>query len=302
MNRRFALKLMGATSLPLLAGCVGISSAELQSLGSKVTKADVDFAELYKYGERSHAAYLSEGIIRASYPATVRVAAPGKSGVRYFLEIDENAKTQVITVRGTANEKNLNEDFDIKVREDAKFDIPVHDGFDKDARAVYLDVKPYLKQGYKTYVTGHSLGGAVAALVSIYAIEDGQKVERVITFGQPRFTTAKGVERLGFLPIIRVVDENDIIPMVPPATAGDSVNGPYEHVGPEVILLEGPHYVYLPSHDATRIAIGEFWRELGVADLKDHDIKKYLARLASKSQEAVEVPYDQREKYAAKKQ
>jgi hypothetical protein len=160
-------------------------------------------------------------------------------------------------------------------------------------------VKPYLKPGYRTYVTGHSLGGAIAAIITIYLIEDGVKVERVFTFGQPRFTTADGVKRLSFLPLSRVVDELDIIPLVPPATATDPKYGPYEHVGPEVILLEGPDFVYLDAHDANRISIGEFWRSLGYADLKDHAMKKYLARIKAKIPGATEVPYNDRLKYVA---
>jgi hypothetical protein len=86
---------------------------------------------------------------------------------------------------------------------------------------------------------------------------------------------------------------------VPPATAADPKYGPYEHVGPEVILLEGTDFVYLDSHDATRISIGEFWRSLGYADLKDHQMKKYLARIKAKMAGATEVPYNDRLKYVA---
>ena len=106
-------------------------------------------------------------------------------------------------MRGTTNSVNFSEDLHIAVREDRKIAIPVHAGFDRAARAIYADVNPYLKPGYKTYLTGHSLGGAVAALLSVYLIEDGVDVVRVLTFGQPRFTTADGVRRLGFLPLAR---------------------------------------------------------------------------------------------------
>jgi hypothetical protein len=157
-----------------------------------------------------------------------------------------------------------------------------------------------LKPGYKTYLAGHSLGGAVAAILTIYMIEDGVEVVRVVTFGQPRFTTADGVKRLSFLPLARVVDENDIVPMVPPATAIDPIFGPYEHVGPEVILLEGRDIVYLPSHDANRISVGEFWRSISFADLKDHEIKKYLKRIAAKAKGTIEVPYNEREKFVSR--
>jgi hypothetical protein len=293
MRRRDFITLLGIA--PLTA-CVGISSAELNSIGSKLTPADINFLELETYAERSRAAYGEKPVIKAKYPKTIRISSPGDTGVRYFLEQDDKAKTQIITVRGTADQKNFSEDLDIAVRTDRQADIPVDAGFDRAARAVYSDAKSYLKRGYKTYVTGHSLGGAVAALVTIYAIEDGFSVERVITFGQPRFTTAAGVQRLQ-VPLIRVVDENDIVPMLPPASATDPAFGPYEHLGPEVILLQGPRYVYLPAHDATRIDVGEFWRSIGIADLPDHKIDNYVNRIADKINGAVEVTYNQREKY-----
>ncbi len=248
------------------------------------------------YAERSRAAYGAKSVIKTKYPKTIRISSPGDTDVRYFLEQDDKAKTQIITVRGTADQKNFSEDLNITVRTDRQADIPVHAGFDRAARAVYNDVKSYLKRNYKTYVTGHSLGGAVAALVTIYAIEDGFMVERVITFGQPRFTTAAGVQRLR-LPLIRVIDENDMVPMLPPATATDPKFGPYEHLGPEVILLQGQYYVYLPAHDATRIDVGEFWRTIGIADLPDHKIDHYVNRIADKINGAVEVTYNQREQY-----
>ena len=98
---------------------------------------------------------------------------------------------------------------------------------------------------------------------------------------------------------MRVVDENDVIPMLPPGIA-NKAHGPYDHAGPEVILLEGPRYVYLTQHDASRLAVGEFWRSMGVADLPDHKMDNYLKRLSSKTKRAVEVAYNQREKYTAK--
>jgi triacylglycerol lipase len=286
----------------LLTACAGgMASPELQALGSKITPVSVDFEELYSYANRSKTAYASEAVIRSKYPATVRISSPGKTDVRYFLEQDYKAKTQYITVRGTSDRKNFSEDLDIKIRDDQKIDIPVDEGFDKVAQAIYVDVKPYLKPGYRTYVTGHSLGGAVAALLTVYIVEDGGKVERVVTFGQPKFTTAAGVSRLNFLPITRVVDENDMIPMLPPKSFRNAKQGAYEHVGPEIILLEGPRYVYLPSSNASRLSVGELWRTLAFDDLKDHHMDKYLLRLSTKMKAAEQVTYNQRELYVAKK-
>lgn len=287
--------------LMALAGCTGLSKQQLQLLGSGVTPAKVDFVELTAYAGRSKAAYADEAAIRAQYPATVRVSSPGKTDAQYFLERDDKAKVQYIAIRGTANRKNLFEDIEMRIREDLALAIPVHAGFDATARVLYADMKPYLKPGYKTYITGHSLGGALAALLAIHMTEDGYKIEKVITFGQPKFTTTSGVEKLGFLTLTRVVDENDIVPMLPPTTIVNRIYGVYEHAGPEIILLEGPHYVFLPTHDADRISIGEFGRSLSLANLKDHHMDNYLRRLSSKAQGAVNVSYDDREKYIASK-
>ena len=89
--------------------------------------------------------------------------------------------------------------------------------------------------------------------------------------------------------------------MLPPPGGGNRAEGPYDHVGPEVILLEGPHYAYLPNHIAERLAVGELGRNLAIADLQDHKMDNYLKRLSAKSRGAVEVAYDQREKYVKKR-
>src|SRR5262245_36820608 len=300
-DRRRSIRLAILTACaPLLTACVGISATELQRIGAKVTPENINFSEVYTYAQRASAAYAAKSVISARYPLTVRINAPSQTDIRYFLERNDKTHTQIISIRGTANSVNFSEDFNIAVRQDRQIAIPVHAGFDRAARAIYADVIPYLKSGYKTYLTGHSLGGAVAALLSIYLIEDGVDVVRVVTFGQPRFTTADGVKRLGFLPLARVVDENDIVPMVPPGTVLDPVFGPYEQVGSEVILLEGRDIVFLPVHDANRLSVGEFWRSMSFADLKDHAIKNYLKRIADKTKGAIEVPYNRREQFVSR--
>jgi len=284
-----------------LTGCVGVSKQQLQLLGSTIAPTKVDFVELTAYAGRAKAAYATEAVIRDRYPATVRVSAPGKTDAQYFLEQDDRAKVQYIAIRGTANKRNLIEDIELRIREDLALAIPVHIGFDATARTLYADMQPYLKKNYRTYITGHSLGGAVAALLAIHMVDDGYKVDRVVTFGQPKFTTTDGVQKLGFLTLTRVVDENDVIPMLPPTTIFNRVYGVYEHAGPEVILLEGPHYVFLPTHDADRISIGEFGRSLDIANLKDHHMDNYLSRLSAKTSGAVAVSYNERENYVARK-
>ncbi len=284
-----------------LTACIGVSKQELQLLGSSVAPSNVDFVELHAYAGRAKAAYATEDVIRGQYPATAIVLSPGKTDAQYFIERDDKAKVQYISIRGTANKRNVLEDVEMRIREDLALAIPVHAGFDATTRLLYDDMKPYLKKNYTTYITGHSLGGAIAALLAIHMTDDGYKVEKVVTFGQPKFTTTDGVEKLEFLALVRVVDENDIVPMLPPTTIVNRVYGVYEHAGPEVILLEGPRYVFLPTHDASRISVGEFGRSLNLADLDDHHMDNYLRRLEAKKVSAVAVSYNEREKYVAPK-
>lgn len=299
--RRLPLAAALVACIAMVTACAGISRQELQSLGSIIVPAKIDFAEVYDSAGRAKSAYSEESAIRAQYPQTTRVASPGKTDVTYFLEQNDKTQVQYVSVRGTANDVNFQEDLDIAIRTDKKLDIPVHAGFDLAAHVIYDDMKPFLKPKYKTYLTGHSLGGAIAAILAIYMVEDGYQVQKVTTFGQPRFTTAAGVERLSMLPILRVVDENDVVPMVPPGTDIHPKYGTYEHVGPEVILLEGPRYVYLSRHDATRIAIGELWRSMSFADLDDHHMDKYMSRLATKMEGTIQVSYNNRERYMARR-
>ncbi|MCA3561888.1 MAG: lipase family protein [Aestuariivirga sp.] len=303
MTPRFFPRPLAAAAicLSLLAGCASLPRGELQTLGSEVVREKVDFQTLDAGAKRAKAAYSSPAAIRAAYPKTVRVATPGGRDVQYFIERDDKAKVQYITVRGTTDDTTLKEDFDTKVRSDRATKIPVHSGFDLDARAVWTDAQPYLKSGYQTYVVGHSLGGAVAAILGIYMIEDGYKVDKIYTYGQPRFTTADGVKQLGFLPLLRVVDENDLVPVLPPGMMGNKKYGRYEQVGPEIILLEGPDYVYLPGAVAAELSYGEFWRDLHVADLKDHKLDNYIRRIEDKFAASRQVAYNSRETYVAKK-
>ena len=291
----------GLTACALvLGGCTGPNRLEMKSLGSAVTPVSVDFKEIQTYALRARAAYDTPATIQSKYPATVRISTPGNSGTQYFIERNDKQRTQTITVRGTADKINRKEDFNTRIRSDRKLDIPVDSGFDDVASAVYADMKPFLKTGYKTYLTGHSLGGAVVCILAIALSEDGHTVQKIITFGQPKFTTAAGVQRLGFLPLMRVVDENDIIPLLPPPSFRNLGKGSYEHVGPEIVLLEGRDYAYLPAYNAERLSVGEDWGAVFGSNLKDHKMDKYLQRIAAKLQGGVEVAYNSREKYVAR--
>lgn len=252
-----------------------------------------NFNEIDWYAGRANAAYLTASEIQEKYPRTVRVSCLEAIDVQYFLETFSTEKVQVVSVRGTANLKNVEEDTEYMQSKNPNLDIYVHKGFDSDAAIVYEDLKPHLLVDHQIKLTGHSLGAAISTLLMMYMHEDGFSVMRSINFGQPKVTNSHGVGKYGFLPLTRVADDNDLVPMVPPITLLNSIHGCYEHLGDEVILLSDKDYIYLTQHDAARKSIGEFWRRLGHESVEDHLMDNYLNRISSKLNEAVQVPYDQ---------
>ena len=256
----------------------------------------IDFSRIQWYAKRAKAAYYKTNKeIEDEFKNTIRIATMPGTDVQYFLERDNENNYQVITVRGTANLKNGLEDADYIQIQEHKLDIRVHKGFNDDTEKLYADVFPHLNKEQPVYVTGHSLGAAISTLLMMYLHKDGFKVEHSINFGQPKVTNKKGVEHYAFLPLTRVVDENDVVPLVPPITLLDSLHGVYEHLGDEVILLEGEHFVYLDEHNAERKSVGSFWKNLGHESIEEHFMDNYLKNIASKLSKSNQVPYDERE-------
>lgn len=242
----------------------------------------VAFDEVSWFAERALAAYQGEAYIRARFPNTTRVAVVEGADVQYFLERDEGSRRQTISIRGTANVENIVRDVEYVLAKDGALGIYAHRGFDLDARRVHQDLLPHLSRDYAVQVTGHSMGAAIAALLMIYLHEDGFTLASSMTFGQPKITNRQGVKRYGFLPLLRVVNEEDVIPLLPPTNLVHPVHGTYEHIGPELILEAGKGYAYLPEHDAERKSVGSLWRNLGRERVKDHAMVRYLENITAK--------------------
>lgn len=173
----------------------------------------------------------------------------------------------------------------------------MHSGFDEDAFKIYNDILPYLKKDYPVYLTGHSLGAAIAALLMIYLHEDGYTIKKMINFGQPKFTNKSGVQRYHTLPLTRIVNENDLVPLLPPETLLSALHGIYKHMGDEVILLKEVEYIYLEQHQAGLQKVEGFWDNIDHESVQEHFIANYLTNIDSKLSDAIQVPYADREDY-----
>ena len=117
MSRQLTVLAIGAAGLCLLAGVRSLSPRPFEPLPVRVNSQPVDFGEMGAMAARASAAYESADAIRQSYPKTILVNSPGTMDVQYFLEQDNEANTQHVTIRGTANRENFLEDIDFTVHE-----------------------------------------------------------------------------------------------------------------------------------------------------------------------------------------
>jgi hypothetical protein len=111
---------------------------------------------------------------------------------------------------------------------------------------------------------GHSLGGAVAAVVSMYLYQQGSNVDLVVTFGAPRFTTNEGARKYQVLNLrtYRIVRCDDVVPFLPPPNFFGWKTGGYEANGNVLLLLKPPYFDYSMGIDIERDFVYQLRTEL----------------------------------------
>ena len=108
----------------------------------------------------------------------------------------------------------------------------IHDGFRLAAEAAQLQIDHAIdlsrEPGKRLFVTGHSLGAALAALAALRASDAGIPPRAVYTFGMPRVGGPKFVASYASLSNVtyRLVHGIDLVTRVPPGSPGG-----FHHVG-----------------------------------------------------------------------
>lgn len=184
--------------------------------------------------EASTLAYADEDFVRS------RFREAGLPEVTFFKKestecyVANNDRFAIVAFRGSEISRkrettDLNEmvadlktDMDIRLT-DWEQGGKVHRGFREALDKVWPDLLPHIRKiqekGCKIWVTGHSLGGALATL---FAGRYGN-VQGVYTFGSPRVGNEGFKEDLD-VEMYRFVNNRDIVPRLPPP-------GLYVHVG-----------------------------------------------------------------------
>ena len=148
----------------------------------------------------------------------------------------------------------------------------VHSGFRGELDKLWDDVtyEQHKHHNKKLYITGHSLGAAMAT-VCTSRMEEYTEVIQLTTFGSPRVGTRKFVKNIA-TPHMRFVNNNDIVTKVPLFIMG------YKHHG----VLQYINFYGNIRKLTTWQAIKDKWRgwRSGVLDgVVDHGMDNYVKHL-----------------------
>jgi triacylglycerol lipase len=161
----------------------------------------------------------------------------------------------------------------------------VHEGFNRALTYIYQDIRNTISEfqdnGQSLWFTGHSLGAALATLaVARLRHEEDKPVFGLYTFGQPR-TGDRTFERIFNLDFkaraFRFVNNNDVVPRVPPRELG------YSHVGTFLYFdaageIHSDMSWWYKLLDSVKGRIEDFLKP-GTDGMKDHAMDRYLIGL-----------------------
>jgi predicted lipase len=130
------------------------------------------------------------------------------------------------------------------------------------------------------FITGHSLGGAMATIAAARFIHEDKPFTSVYTFGQPRALsrdTARIFNSEGKSRYFRFHNNNDLVTRIPARFMGYSHIGTYLYISQEKMIHEeaGFWFRFVDYVDGAF----EACKEKGIDGIEDHDICKYLAAI-----------------------
>jgi predicted lipase len=189
----------------------------------------MEATKLHHYAQCSQLAYLDKGgskFKKLGYTVSKFIEHEGAQAY-----IVSNKDQITVCFRGT----EPSEISDLAADAKAWYSNGFHAGFkteaDKLINKIQIELKTLLKKKSRPVtITGHSLGGGMSVVASYYLASKPQdpgpnfNVKHVITFGGPRATSLSKSYKCP-VPVIRVVNNNDVVTKVPFWLLG------YKHVG-----------------------------------------------------------------------
>ena len=256
---------------------------------------EVEWNDIKWFGELAANVYKSKEKIESIYKR-FDIYMNEINEIRYLVLTDTATKTHYVSVRGTCNSHNAMQDINFFKDKSKRLGINIHSGFHRTSEVIADDLLTRLDKSYEVYVTGHSLGGASALVVSWYLNHANFNVAECITFGQPKVTDSKGIRIMcGAVNLTRVVNETDVVPLVPPT--GTHLDR-YAHSGRLVKLLDNGKFCNLGEPDSLNFGVNSFWLfaaresfsfyEIG-KEMPDHFMTHYLGNINNIVEDGEEV-------------
>ena len=172
----------------------------------------------------------------------------------FSYHVKQDRGITILIFRGTDNIKNIGTDVDIRPRHDKSLDVYFHKGFHDAATWIFEDIKDNYELEKTVYLTGHSLGGAIAQIIGLWLHDDGYNVQ-IYTFGSPKVSTTFFGNRPAHY---RVALRNDPVPFTPMY--------PFLHSG---ISIDPKTLDWMEGGETDRGSFTEI-------DGRDHSIQEYL--------------------------
>lgn len=184
---------------------------------------------LYAFGTLAHLAYstdpalVDKGAALAGYGPGALVVTPGVLTPNYICAA--NGQGVLLAIAGTTDESQIHTyaDMCMLLNNGALNSVQTYAGFSFLFRRLYPLIDAQLAAipaGTPISITGHSLGGAIAAMYAVRVIQQGKLVlKNCITFGCPVVGDFSFYnEFLGSDAVfLQVRNSSDVIPMLPPA-------------------------------------------------------------------------------------
>ena len=194
----------------------------------------------------------------------------------------QNASALVIAFRGTKEPTDFLTDALFALLPISALES-VHAGFWLSIESAYTELRQHAEAAgsRRIWLTGHSLGGALATVLAYRLQRDGIRVQGVYTYGSPRVGSSTFALSYGLLfadrPTQRWVDVNDPVALVPTPAMGYAHVGRYNHIVP----------VPFTTQFVANLNVIVELPVVGDVTLGDHNTRRYLNRILANAPASV---------------